>query len=93
MLLSFLRIHGHSMEPAIKDGQKVLATSVPYFFSNPKPEDIVAFILNNKIFVKRIKTVKDDKYFLEGDNKLDSLDSRKFGSIERRNILAKFTSC
>ncbi len=89
MLLSLLRIHGHSMQPVISNGQKVLASSLPFLFSKPKINDIVVFKSESKIFVKRIRSVSEDKYFLEGDNKSDSLDSREFGLINRKNILAK----
>lgn len=89
MLLKILKIHGHSMQPVIADGKKVLVTSIFYLFSNPKKDDIVAFKFDNKIFVKRIGYVSENKYFLQGDNKKDSLDSGKIGLIERRNILGK----
>ena len=89
MLLSLLRIHGHSMQPAISHGQKVLVSSLPYIFSKPKVNDIVALKFDNKIFVKRIHSVSEDKYYLLGDNKEDSLDSRNLGPIDRKNILAK----
>ncbi len=89
MLLKLLRIHGHSMKPQILDGQKVLVSSLPYFFSKPKIDDIVASKLDNGIFVKRISSISNGKYFLRGDNKSDSLDSRKFGEISRKHILAK----
>lgn len=89
MLLSLLRIHGHSMQPSILEGQKVLASSFPYLFSKPKKNDIVVFKTGNKVFVKRISSISGDKYFLTGDNKGDSLDSRKLGEIDRENILAK----
>lgn len=89
MLLTLLRIHGHSMQPTIVDGQKVLASSIPYLFSKPKRDDIVAFEFENKIFVKRIHSILEDKYSLVGDNKYDSLDSKKIGAISRQNILGK----
>lgn len=88
-LFRFFKIHGHSMEPLIKDGQKVLVSSIPFIFSNPKKNDIVAFNLDNKIFIKRIEKIENGKYFLQGDNKDDSLDSRKLGFIERKDILGK----
>lgn len=89
MLLKILVVHGHSMQPLIIDNEKVLTSSIPYFFSKPKENDIVAFNYKNKIFIKKIKDIKDGKYFLEGENKDDSLDSKKIGWIERKNILGK----
>lgn len=89
MLLKILRIHGHSMEPVIKNGSAVFVSSVPFILRNPKRDDIVAFKFENKIFVKRIRSVLKDKYILTGDNKRDSLDSRKLGAFDRKKILAK----
>lgn len=89
MLLKILKVHGHSMQPAIKNGQKVLISSVPYFFTEPKINDIVAFRIDNKIFIKRIVSIKDEKYFLRGDNIVDSFDSRKFGRIKKKDIQGK----
>ncbi len=77
------------MQPFILNGQKVLASSFPYLFLKPKKNDIVAFKVKNEILIKRIISVSEDKFFLKGDNEKDSLDSRKFGKIDRRNILAK----
>ncbi len=77
------------MQPSIIDNQKVLVSSIPYLFFSPKKDDIVAFKNKDKIFIKRISKIKEDKYSLAGDNKDDSLDSRKFGEIPRDKILAK----
>ena len=44
---------------------------------------------NNKYLVKRITKVDGEKYFVSGDNKNDSLDSREFGWISKGDILGK----
>jgi phage repressor protein C with HTH and peptisase S24 domain len=77
------------MEPAIKNGQKILVSNIPFIFSNPKKNDIIAFNFDNKIFVKRMEKIENGKYFLQGDNKNDSLDSRKLGLVKRKDILGK----
>ena len=89
MLLKILRIHGHSMEPVIKNGSAVFVSSVPFILRNPKKDDIVALKFEDKIFIKRIRSVLEDKYYLEGDNKRDSLDSREIGLVNRENIVGK----
>ena len=89
MLLAKFRIVGHSMEPTIKNGEEVLISSFFYWFKKPKIGDIVAFRDSGKILIKRIVKISAGKYFLVGDNKEDSLDSRKLGLIERRNILGR----
>lgn len=75
------------MEPLILDGKKILMIS--YLFFKPKLNDIVAFKVDGKIFIKRIFRSENNKYFLLGENKSDSLDSRKFGYVDRKNILGK----
>ena len=93
------KIKGHSMEPNLLNNQTVLVSSTPFIFSKPKVGDVVVFKYQNKIYIKRISKIKGgstssrfrgaSKYFLEGDNKKDSLDSRKIGWISRKQILGK----
>lgn len=78
------------MLPTLKEGDKIIISNIPYIFKKPAVGNIVAFKLKNNIFLKRIKHVKRDKYFLEGDNKIDSIDSRAFGLINKNQILGKF---
>lgn len=91
LLLSRFIIFGHSMEPNILQWQTVLVSSIPYLFSNPKINDIVAFKEKNtgKIFVKRIVKNNGNKYFMKGDNKKDSVDSQKIGWMLRKEIVGK----
>jgi phage repressor protein C with HTH and peptisase S24 domain len=90
LLLGKFKIVGHSMEPQIKDGQPVLISSLPYWFKTPRINDIVAFEDNNdKVLVKRISKIQNGKYFFEGDNKNDSLDSRKLGSFSKSRIIGE----
>lgn len=89
-LLARFKIVGHSMEPQIENGETVLVSSVPYWFKIPKIHDIVAFKdSTNKILIKRIIKIQNGKYFVQGDNKNDSLDSRKFGYISRDKIIGE----
>ncbi len=39
---------------------------------------------------KKIKKIKKGKYFVLGENPKDSFDSRRFGEIQRNQILGKF---
>lgn len=81
------------MEPQIKNGEQVLISFIPYFFEKPKVNDIVAFKDGgNKILIKRIIQISKLGYFVQGDNKTDSLDSRKFGRITRKQIIGKIIS-
>lgn len=90
LLLSRFKISGHSMEPLIKFDEFVLASSLPYVFKNPQKGDIIVFKdKTRKTLIKRIIRIKGENYFVLGDNRRDSLDSRKFGWILRREILGK----
>ena len=91
LLLGRFKISGHSMEPFIKNGESIMASGLLYLFKDPKIKDIVVFKdKNNKILIKRITKIKNGEYFLEGDNKSDSLDSKQMGLIKRNQIMAKF---
>jgi signal peptidase I len=90
LLLARFKIFGHSMEPQIKTGETVLTSNIPYWFKSPKINDIVAFKDNaGRVLIKRISKVQSGKYFVEGDNKKDSLDSRKFGYIFKNQIIGE----
>lgn len=89
-LLVRFKVIGHSMEPTIKNGEIVLVSNIPYLFKGPRINDIVAFKDNRgKILVKRITEIEKKGYFLSGDNKNDSLDSRKFGHVIKNQIIGK----
>jgi signal peptidase I len=89
MLLTRFRIVGHSMEPAIKNGENVLVSNIFYWFKKPEIGDIVAFRDTEQILIKRITKISAGEYFLTGDNQKDSLDSRKLGLIKRKEIIGK----
>ena len=89
LLLSRFKVIGHSMEPTINNNSSILLCGLPYWFKNPSVNDIVGFKINNKVLIKRVTKISNNKYFLQGDNKEDSLDSRKLGLISKDKILGK----
>lgn len=89
MLLARFKVKGHSMEPFLLDNQIVLTSPIPFIFSKPKVGDVVVFKVGDGIYIKRVKEIRNQKFFLIGDNKEDSLDSRKIGWIERKDIIGK----
>lgn len=89
LLLSKFRISGHSMESYLKENDLVFVSNIFYLFRNPGVNDIVVFKLNDKILVKRIIKIEENKYFVAGDNKKDSFDSNFFGHIKKSQILGK----
>jgi nickel-type superoxide dismutase maturation protease len=93
LLLARFKINGHSMEPQIKNRDQVLVSSIPYLFKSPQINDIVTFKDNsNKTLVKRIIRITDNGFIVQGDNKNDSLDSRKFGEVLLKQIMGKVIS-
>lgn len=89
MFLYKFKIAGHSMQPSINNGQTVLASPIPYLFRKPGIGDIVAFKYEDKILIKKIKAKKNDGFIVEGENKIDSLDSKVLGLIFPAQIVAK----
>lgn len=78
------------MEPQIKNGSTVLVSNIFYIFKNPKVNDIIAFKnAAGKVLIKRITKKENGSFFIEGDNKKDSSDSKNFGMISKDKILGK----
>ncbi len=86
------RITGRSMEPFAQEGD--FAVSMRIFFSI-KPGNVVIFRnpSNGMIMIKRVTSQRTTEtgieYFLEGDNRARSNDSKTFGYIGRKDIIAK----
>jgi signal peptidase I len=85
------KIQGSSMEPTIVSGETVLVSRTSYWFTNPKKGDIITLHdpRDGKILIKRITKKNRTNYFVEGDNKSASTDSRVFGWIGKRDIIGK----
>lgn len=85
------QIIGESMVPTLNPGDEVLVNKKAYIHRRPKIGDIVVAKSpqDNKVLIKRITKINQEKYFLRGDNEKASTDSRKFGMLEKINILGK----
>lgn len=88
------------MEPGTKEGSTVFVNRYYYFFRKPKTGDVIVIRLNllkgstftqkgETYIIKRIEKIDKDKIFVVGDNEKESVDSRKFGWIDKKNILGK----
>lgn len=86
MIFGIFNIAGHSMLPTFIPNDKVLVSKILYYFGIPKKGDIVVFNHNGKSIIKRIIKIKDNKIFVEGDNKKDSLYNL---TIEKKDIIGK----
>ena len=95
-LLKFLpiykyRISGDSMFPTLKPGNTVLVSKFSYLLKSPKIEDIVAIHdpRDRRVLIKRITKIESKKYYVLGDNRKQSTDSRSFGWIGKNDIIGK----
>lgn len=95
-LSPFVIIHivGKSMFPVLIQGDRVLVNKAVYWFARPCIGDIVACKdpRNGNILIKRITKREGGTYFVEGDNKRESTDSRAFGWIKKKDIIGKVIS-
>ncbi len=89
MFFAIFKISGHSMEPTIQDNQMVFVSRLPFLLFKPRIGDIIAFRNKDQVFIKRIIKINSEKYFIAGDNKKDSFDSRRLGWIDKKQILGK----
>ena len=92
MLLARFKIEDKSMEPTLKPGDYVIVNKLVYVFRKPKENDVVVFRHpkeKKKFLIKRIYSVNGNKFFVVGDNKSYSTDSRHFGSIDKSLIVGK----
>ena len=95
-------VEGESMNPGYKPGERLLISPILLKFSPPTEGDVVVIQHpndQNKQLLKRVIGVPGDRiegvdlgpneYFVLGDNKGKSEDSRHFGKIHRDQILGK----
>lgn len=75
--------------PNLKPGDLVLVETISKLFGTYKEKDIVVFRKENKILIKKIQNIHDRKYFVVGDNVLESKDSRHFGWVDKKYIIGK----
>jgi len=87
------KIEDRSMEPTLKPGDYAIVNKLAYIFSKPSKDDIIVFKHpkeKNKFIIKRIYlATTNDEYFVVGDNKDYSSDSRHFGAIKKNLIVGK----
>lgn len=76
------------MAPTFKENDTVLVNRFSYFLSPPKIGDLIV-LKREQYIIKRIKKIKNNEYFITGDNRNKSTDSRMFGWIGRKDIVGK----
>ena len=83
-------IAGDSMAPTLKSGDCVLVNKLP---QETVSGDIVMVVSHDKRLVKRVTGVRKSEeismFWVEGDNKENSVDSRNFGEVNSHLIEGK----
>lgn len=80
------RVRSRSMAPKLRPGQLIIATRI---FRKLHPGQVVILERDNKQLIKRIELIEDDKLFVVGDNLQASIDSRQFGWLDKRAVIAR----
>lgn len=90
IIFMFLTVSGRSMFPTLTEGEKL--TSVRSYLCKLNVGDIVVakpYECDNRLVIKRIANIEGDYYFLLGDNPDESYDSRNYGWVSKKEIVAK----
>lgn len=84
-------VRGHSMQPFLNEGDRVVVFRWAYIFSRPKVGDVVVFRHSDRNeYIKRISAAAEkNEFVVAGDNKRDSMDSRKHGHVQRKAVIGK----
>ena len=90
-LIGFYKVTGKSMEPSYHEGDYLIVNRWAYCFTKPKKREVILLEdpRTGKAILKRIHAVKKQRYYVLGDNKNHSTDSRTFGWVDHPDILAK----
>jgi signal peptidase I len=84
-LIIIRRVIGSSMLPSLSAGEVILARPVRKI----RIGDVVIIRHEGLEKIKRVTYLKDDQVFVSGDNPEASKDSRQFGWLARKDIIAK----
>lgn len=97
LILMFLTVSGRSMYPTLVDGEKLW--SVRTYFVPVEIGDIVVAkpyaladdpsLDYNRLVIKRVHRAENGYYYLLGDNPDESYDSRNYGWVSKKEIVAK----
>jgi nickel-type superoxide dismutase maturation protease len=84
-MLGLRRVIGDSMTPTLAENDLILVIRTKQY----RVGDVVGFVFNKNILVKRISEIKNSQYYVLGDNQKNSLDSRKLGWLNNDQIVFK----
>ncbi len=85
MIFSRFEVKGNSMQPEFSQGDRVFVSRL----GKIRNDDVVILNKENKDMIKRVKKILNNRYYVLGDNLNESVDSRDFGLITKREIIGK----
>ena len=78
------------MAPTLENGRYIIAEKFSQLFFGFQIGDVAVIKLaDGQKIIKRITAKMGDIYFVEGDNKDHSTDSRHFGLVGKNDIIGK----
>lgn len=79
------------MVPSLLPGDEIIASSIPYVLSDPRPDDVVVMKepISKMHVIKRVVKVSALGIYVRGDNAVDSRDSREYGFVAKKDLLGK----
>ncbi|MGK7934648.1 MAG: nickel-type superoxide dismutase maturation protease [Xenococcaceae cyanobacterium] len=90
------RVTGLSMTPLVQPGEEVLVDLNAYQKSFPQVGEVVIathpYYADLNIIKRVVSVAKDGSCFLQGENLVESSDSRFFGMVTLDQILGRVTS-
>jgi signal peptidase I len=89
-MFRLLKVTGDSLAPEYREGDFVLVSKIPFYLVPPSPGDVIAFRQPGYgLLIKRIQNISPDGGLNVIGNHLESIDSRVFGTVRRKDILGK----
>ena len=91
-MFSWFVVKEQSMEPSCREGDFVVVSKMSYLFSRPKVGQLVVLKDpegSSRLVLKRITAAKGSFFWVEGDNKDKSIDSRSFGWVSSKTLLGQ----
>lgn len=80
-------VTGRSMEPTLVEGDYLSCNTSRKAIRNIKVGDIIVFKRPDRFVIKRVTKLFEKAYFVIGDNKAHSTDSRVYGAISQKDVI------